>query len=416
MAAVAISFDRISKHYRGGDAGYGALRDDIAALVRRIRPHGERARPTIPALTDVSFEIDEGASVGLIGPNGAGKTTALKVMTRITYPTGGVARVRGRVGALIEVGTGMHPELTGRENVYLYGRILGLTGRDIAQRFDQIVEFAGLGSAIDQPVKQFSSGMQLRLGFSVAAHLEPDVLLVDEAIAVGDAGFQYRCVERMRELVREGRTLVFVSHEMTAVETLCDRVILLDHGAIQQDGPARDVVRAYLERVQQQWSVQTDGEWTSSPDLELLDVTILDGDGRESDTLHPGDAMTVRVRYRANRRIERPNFTFGLADGVNLHPFALASTLMGGEVPEEVDGEGTVECRFEQLPLRARAYEVWGEVVGGAGFGDLVEWQRLQRFQVVDEMKEVSAGGVSQSMLYGPVSIPHDWSFSDGSG
>src|SRR5213078_4708689 len=170
----------------------------------------------------------------------------------------GVVRVRGRVGALIEVGTGLHWELTGRENTQLYGRILGLSGRDIDRRFDEIVEFAGIGSAIDQPVKQYSSGMQLRLGFSVAAHVEPDILLVDEAIAVGDAGFQYRCVERMGELVREGRTLVFVSHNMSAIESLCERAVLLDHGRIVDDGPARDVVREYLRAVEAELMAEDD--------------------------------------------------------------------------------------------------------------------------------------------------------------
>jgi ABC-type polysaccharide/polyol phosphate transport system ATPase subunit len=408
----AISFERVSKHYRTRQ-GYGALRDDIAALVRRAS-HREHQPPTVDALTDVSFDIPEGSAVALIGPNGAGKTTALKVMTRITYPTAGKARIRGRVGALIEVGTGMHPELTGRENVYLYGRILGLTGRDIARRFDEIVGFADIGAAIDQPVKQFSSGMQLRLGFAVAAHLEPDVLLVDEAIAVGDAGFQYKCVERMSELVREGRTLVFVSHEMSAVETLCDRAILLDHGRVQHDGPADEVVKSYLEWVQKQWVARTDGDWTSTQDLDLLNVTILDAAGREVDEVRADEPMSVRVRYRANRRIARPNFSLGLGDGMNLRCFALASMLVDGRAPEYIEGEGTVECHFEELPLRPRTYEVWGEVVGGSGFGDIVDWQRLRRFQVVGEPD--TAGGesaVSHTMLYAPVKIPYRWKFPD---
>ncbi len=410
--ADAISFERISKHFRGVQ-GYGALRDDIAALARRARGR-QHERPTIDALTDVSFDIPEGSATALIGPNGAGKTTALKVMTRITYPTAGIARIRGRVGALIEVGTGMHPELTGRENVYLYGRILGLTGRDIARRFDEIVDFAGIEAAIDQPVKQFSSGMQLRLGFSVAAHLEPDVLLVDEAIAVGDAGFQYKCVERMSELVREGRTLMFVSHEMSAVETLCERAILLDHGRIQHDGPARDVVQAYLDKVQQQRVTRVeDDEWTSSSDLDLLEVTIHDAEGREVDEVRADEPMSVRVRYRANRRIANPSFSLGLGDGMNLRCFSLASMLVDGRTPDYIEGEGTVECRFDELPLRPRSYEIWGEVVGGSGFGDIVDWQRLRRFQVVDELGAEGDSAVSHSMLYAPVKIPYTWKLPD---
>jgi ABC-type polysaccharide/polyol phosphate transport system ATPase subunit len=412
--SVAISFDQISKHYRGA-AGYGALRDDLAAFTGRVFGRKPPQRSTVEALTDVSFEIPEGSAVGLIGPNGAGKTTALKVMTRITYPTAGTARIRGRIGALIEVGTGMHPELTGRENIYLYGRILGLTGRDIARRVDEIVEFAGIGAAIDQPVKQFSSGMQLRLGFSVAAHLEPDVLLVDEAIAVGDAGFQYKCVERMRELVREGRTLVFGSHQMSAIETLCDRAILLDGGRVDQDGPAPQVVETYLQRVQQQWTAGNSEDGTaSSPELELLSVTVVDGDGREADELTADQPMSVRIAYRAHKRIERPNFALGLTDGVNLHPFALASMLLDGQTPDYVEGEGVVECRFDNLPLRPRAYEIWGEVVGESGYGDIIDWQRLQRFTVVEEARSAGKSAVSHSMLHAPVKIPYEWEFPDG--
>ncbi len=411
--AAAISFDGISKHYTRSE-GYAALRDDITAFARRVLRREHAPRQPIKALTDVSFEIPEGGAIGLIGPNGAGKTTALKLMTRITYPTAGVAHVRGRVGALIEVGTGMHPELTGRENVYLYGRILGLSGRDIAQRFDQIVDFAAIGQAIDQPVKQFSSGMQLRLGFSVAAHLEPDVLLVDEAIAVGDAGFQYKCVERMSELVREGRTLVFVSHEMGAIETLCQRAILLDEGRVQHDGPAREVVQSYLERVQAQWIAGSeDVGGASSPDLELLDVAVLDAEGRRVDEVPADQPMSVRIAYRANRRIERPNFGLGLTDGINLHPFALASMLVDGQAPDHIEGEGVIECRFEELPLRPRGYEIWGEVVGGSGFGDIIDWQRLQRFNVVDEIGDAGKSSVSQSMLYAPVKIPYKWVVRD---
>src|SRR3954452_10005111 len=246
----ALVFERISKHYRGGHA-YRALRDDVVAALGRVVGIGRDEPQIVQALENVSFEIPEGQSFALLGANGAGKTTALKLASRITYPTTGSIRVRGRIGALIEVGTGMHPELTGRENVDLYGRILGLSRRDVRSRFDEIVEIDGIGPALEQPVKQFSSGMQLRLGFALAAHLEPDVLLVDEAISVGDAGFQYRCVERISTLVREGRTLVFVSHNMSALEALCDRAVLLKRGRVVADGPTRDVIREYLRGVEE---------------------------------------------------------------------------------------------------------------------------------------------------------------------
>src|SRR5438128_11623632 len=243
---VAVRFDHVSKRYRRGHAP--SLREDTVRAA--LRALGRSAPvPLVDALRDASFEIEAGANLALMGANGSGKTTTLRLMSRVTWPSEGTVQVRGRVGALMEVGTGMHPELTGRENIWLYGRILGLSRADVRRRFDEIVEFADIGEALDRPVKQFSSGMQLRLGFSLAAHLEPDVLLVDEAVSVGDAGFQHRCVERMTELVRSGVTLVFVSHVPALVSTLCRTGILLDHGRVTMIGPAAEIVESYLALV-----------------------------------------------------------------------------------------------------------------------------------------------------------------------
>src|SRR5205085_5842283 len=292
-----------SKHFRGARTSYSMVRDDLMALLGR-RPSSDEA---IRALDDVTLEIPEGQAVGLVGQNGAGKPTLLKLASRITYPTSGTIRVRGRVGALVEVGTGMHPELTGRENVWLYGRILGLSRADVRSRFDEIVEFADIGEALDRPVKQFSSGMQLRLGFSLAAHLEPDVLLVDEAIAVGDAGFQYRCVERISALIKEGRTLVFVSHNMSAVEALCERAVYLSHGRIVRDGPTREVIKEYLHGVEEQLlAAGTTRAPRFGEELELLGVTLLDENGQEVDGVAAGRSLTVRLALRAARPIPRP--------------------------------------------------------------------------------------------------------------
>src|SRR6266566_443551 len=227
--SAAIAFDGVTKHYRGARE-YRALRDDLAGVVGSIAGRKRSPRTPVHALEDVSFEIPEGQSFALIGANGAGKTTALRIASRITYPTSGRIRVRGRVGALIEVGAGLHPELSGRENISLYGQILGMRKSDIRRRFDEIVDFAEVWDALDTPVKMYSSGMQLRLGFAIASHLEPDVFVVDEALAVGDAGFQAKCVERMTRLVAGGRTLLFVSHNLSAVEAVCGRGIFLLDG------------------------------------------------------------------------------------------------------------------------------------------------------------------------------------------
>jgi homopolymeric O-antigen transport system ATP-binding protein len=249
---TAITAEGLSKRYRIGqlDAGYDTLRESIVHAARRVagreprHDHGERE---IWALRDVSFDVEEGAAVGIIGRNGAGKSTLLKVLTRITTPTKGLAEIRGRVGSLLEVGTGFHPELTGRENVYLNGSILGMKRREITQKLPDIVEFAGIERFMDTPVKRYSSGMYVRLAFSVAAHLEPEILLVDEVLAVGDAEFQRRCLGRMEEMGDSGRTVIFVSHSMQAIAQLCDRAIWIDKGGVVKDGPSSDVVAEYLQ-------------------------------------------------------------------------------------------------------------------------------------------------------------------------
>ena len=406
--SAAISFEHVSKHYRGATP-YRALRDDIVAVARRATG-GSLERPVVRALDDVSVEIVEGEATGLIGLNGAGKTTALKLASRITYPTSGTIRVRGRVGALIEVSTGLHPELSGRENVSLYGRILGLSRRDVRRRFDEIVSFADIGPALEQPVKQFSSGMQLRLGFALAAFLEPDVLLVDEAIAVGDAGFQYRCVERMRDLVREGRTLVFVSHDMAAVEALCRRVILLRDGGVASDGPARETVQAYLRAVEDDLIGPARTVSSSGP-LRITRVTLLDDAGRETAAVGADEALTVRLDYHAAEKIHEPIFEIGVTDG-RATSLALASMLVDGKTPGTLDGEGYVECRFESLPLLPRLYEIWGGVRTPSGVGELVQWQRLGVFRIGGDIVGTGRGAVSHSMTKAPVRVVYEWSSS----
>src|SRR5438132_9155393 len=249
----AVKFEDVSKRYRGGGPSYGSLRHDVAEGFKRFCQLflRKRAEPDgTLALDGVSFEVEPGESFAIIGPNGAGKTTALRIISRISYPTGGRVRMRGRVGALIEVGSGVHPELTARENIWLYGQILGMRRTDIRWRFDEIVEFAELAQALDTPVKMYSAGMQLRLGFAIASHLDPDVFVVDEALAVGDAGFQAKCVERMTKLVAEGRTLLFVSHNLSAVEAVCRRGAFLLDGRGQAVGEVRKGVRAFREWVE----------------------------------------------------------------------------------------------------------------------------------------------------------------------
>jgi lipopolysaccharide transport system ATP-binding protein len=284
--SAVIQADGLSKRYRIGqlNAGYDTLRDTIAHGVSRIahrerRPHYEE----IWALRDVSFSVEQGEVLGVIGPNGAGKSTLLKILTRITTPTRGGAVIRGRVGSLLEVGTGFHGELTGRENIYLNGAILGMARREITRKLPEIIDFSGVSRFIDTPVKRYSSGMYVRLAFSVAAHLEPEILLVDEVLSVGDAEFQRRCLGRMEELSRYGRTELFVSHNMQVLARLCDRAILLRDGQVALDGPSETVVAHYLQTEAGMGSVRAWPDPDTAPGgkrVRLREVRVVDEDGR----------------------------------------------------------------------------------------------------------------------------------------
>jgi lipopolysaccharide transport system ATP-binding protein len=304
---VAIEAHELSKRYRIGQmqAAYGTLRDSLSHAAARFVGREEKQEPReIWALRDVSFSVQEGEALGVVGRNGAGKSTLLKVLTRITAPTSGRAIIRGRVGSLLEVGTGFNPELTGRENVFLNGSILGMKRREIQRKLDEIVEFSGVEKFIDTPVKRYSSGMAVRLAFSVAAHLEPEILLIDEVLAVGDAEFQQRCLGRMEDLSGAGRTVLFVSHNMQAINQLCDRAIWLEAGKITEEGEPSEVVTHYLH------SSFGSGSRISWPDAEsapgddlarLLSVRAIDEQGDTIDTIDVRNAVGIEIRFRVLR-------------------------------------------------------------------------------------------------------------------
>jgi len=300
MTVHAIEVDRLSKRYRIGEyQSTGSLGEAAAAALRRLR---QRRRPEeIWSLRDVSFRLEEGRALGVIGRNGAGKSTLLKILGRITEPTLGVARTRGRVAALLEVGTGFHPELTGRENLFLNGAILGMSRRAMARRFEEIVSFAGVERFIDTPVKRYSSGMYLRLAFSIAAHMEPDILVVDEVLAVGDAEFQAKCVGRMHLAEREGRTVVFVSHNLDAVLQLCTEAIWLERGAVAAEGRTESVVDAYV-------AAATSEDRTAFPlvhsgDVTLHGVSIVDESGQTTGSFRRDRPFSIEVRYTIHEKV-----------------------------------------------------------------------------------------------------------------
>lgn len=310
------------------------------------------------ALRDVSFEVHEGETFGLIGENGSGKSTMLKCLTKILRPNEGTVRIEGKVSALLELGAGFHPELSGRENVFLNGAILGLSQKELKRRFDEIVDFAGVGPFIDEPVKNYSSGMYVRLGFSVAINVDPDVLLVDEVLAVGDEAFQRKCNEKFAELRNDGKTIVLVSHGLGVVQNLCHRVAWFSHGRLMQVGHPREVIEAYTETVQVDRQVDELGHprWGSG-EGRIVGVEWLDQSGQATSRLHSGAPASVRLYYEMHEPIERPVF------GLSIH------TIDGFEVsgpssrdvdcvPDKLEGSGHVDISFDPLRLLPGTYDL----------------------------------------------------------
>lgn len=306
MGDVAVRVEELSKRFvlpDVGGASYKTMRDSLANLFRkRTAGQVKKADRIFWALRDVSFEIKSGEVVGLIGRNGAGKSTLLKVLAQITEPTAGRATLHGRVGSLLEVGTGFHPELSGRENIFLNGAILGMTRAEIVRKMDEIIAFAEVERFIDTPVKFYSSGMFVRLAFAVAAHLEPEILFVDEVLAVGDAAFQKKCLGRMGEVARSGRTVVLVSHNMGAISELCTHGLLLDGGRLEKSGDIQDIVTEYGRRMKSQSrsTVLQD----SGADFAFLEGAVLDAKGELANTFDVNDEVEIVLTYRLRKPME----------------------------------------------------------------------------------------------------------------
>ena len=361
MTATAIQLEQVSKRYRAGRSR--TVVDLVTSSLnqmrgRRLEIHSAargRVDANIWALRDVGFEVPEGAGLGVIGRNGAGKTTLLKLISRVTWPTSGKVRVAGRVVSLIELGAGFHPELTGRENVYLGGGLFGLTRREIDRSFDRIVEFAGVERLIDTPMKRYSSGLYARLGFAVAVHSHPDIVLVDEVLAVGDAAFRRRALESLRQLITDGKTVLFISHDMWNVRRLCDQILWLEDGRVRAYGPAADVAERYMSEVNLQALANQGAALQShrggSGEVRYVSVDLVDVDGHPASMLMTGDTLVVRAQYRAEQRVQSPVFQVAIID-VETGLVITAATSSHDDSPGEVTGDGVIECRFGRLPLR----------------------------------------------------------------
>ena len=320
-AQVALAMQGVSKRFKKGEL-HDSLRDLVPALARRVMGRAPRADAReFWALRDVSFEIPRGQAVGIVGDNGAGKSTILKILSGIMKPTLGEMRVNGRLSALIEVGAGFHPDLTGRENVFLNGAILGMTRAEVRRKFDEIVEFSGLADFIDTPVKRYSSGMFARLGFSVAAHVDPDVLIVDEVLSVGDYLFQRKCMERMSAVLQGGATVIFVSHNLRAVTDLCSRALLLSHGRVLADGPAPAVLQQYLR-------AGVDAEGNGDRPAYLSRFTLHNQNG-EGVRFRSGEKVRVDIEVTARRRLERASIVLMVQDDGQYPLFSTSTERLG---------------------------------------------------------------------------------------
>lgn len=411
-----IRFEQVSKRYSRSPTSKslrGTL-DDVMERWRR-RTSSEPIPEELWALRDISFSVASGTKVGVIGHNGAGKTTILKLLSRITRPTEGRILLAGRVASLIELAAGFHPELTGKENVFLNGQILGMSRRQIRSRYDEIVAFSELESFMDMPIKRYSSGMYARLGFSVAAHLNPDILLVDEVLAVGDLAFQQKCLRRMDELSDQGRAVVFVSHNMDAIQSLCAECLWIDHGRLRLAGETTKVVQAFLADVESRQAMNATRRETgrdSVPDLSLDQITIRDQKGAERAQFATGEDVVIELRLRARRRIVSPHIAIGIGRGEKESIF-MANISLNGQGRHELGGESVLRCRFVSPPLVPGNYQVRVSVRDGQSAGELIRWSYVGGFAMTEsaevQNRRDSALSSLQLRSHTSIYVPYEW-------
>jgi lipopolysaccharide transport system ATP-binding protein len=400
----AIRFDTVSKKFTLHRERARSFQELMLNLLHR---KGNGRHEEFWALRDISFEVAPGEMVGLIGPNGAGKSTVLKLISRIIEPTSGQIEVNGQVGALLELGAGFHPDLTGRENIFLNGSILGLSRAQIQRKLDPIVAFAELERFIDVPVKHYSSGMYVRLGFSLAVHTEPDILLVDEVLAVGDVTFQRKCLDHIDQLRRQGVTILLVSHHAETVRATCARALWLDDGRLVTDGSAESVVAHYLDR---SWAAEEDALRASGADdrrwgsgeVQIVNVRLLDERGQERQLFQVGKPLTVEMHYRAAERVEQPVFGLAVHRSDGTHVTGPNTQFAAYDIPW-IAGEGTVRWTVPAIPLLEGAYYVSVAVHNWEDTRMFDYHDRLYPFRVLP----------SQGERYGIVTLRGEWSRND---
>ena len=411
---AAIRFHQVSKQFTLHHERPRSFQELFLSLVRF---RGRTSKEKHWVLNDLSFEIEHGEMVGIVGANGAGKSTILKLISRIIEPTAGQIEVNGRLGALLELGAGFHPDLTGRENVYLNGAFLGFTRRDMNRLYHEIIEFSEVERFIDAPVKHYSSGMYMRLGFSIAIHLQPEILLVDEILAVGDRAFQLRCLDKVRELKRQGVTILLVSHDLGQVRENCDRVIWVDNGQVQAEGLAEPVLAQYVSRAPvarrpSQESTNTSGiadasrsqdsapRWWGSGKGIIEQVQFLDGAGQPRYSFETGETLIIRLHFATRERIEQPQFGLALHNTTGLQ-ISGPNTVSSGFDIDAIEGTGYVDYVIDNLPLLEGAYLVSASLCDRDGVGIYDYHHQEHTFQVhrSDAVEEI----------YGSILIPAQW-------
>ena len=418
MSETAIVVENLGKRYIIGKKkeGIEGLRHVLEGVVRspgawfKSRQEAKLRQVDFWALRNVSLSIKQGEVVGIIGRNGAGKSTLLKLLSRITVPTEGRFRIKGRTSSLLEVGTGFHQELTGRENIFLNGAILGMAHTEIAKKFDQIVDFSEIEDFLDTPVKHYSSGMYVRLAFAVAAHLEPEVLIVDEVLAVGDAAFQKKCLGRMGNLAQSGRTVLFVSHNMDAVRTLCQRAILFDEGKIRADGDVESIVEGYLA----QFSTSSGRRIRGADGLAIEKVVLKNDGGQETREFCPGEDLIIEITFDGQECLEKPYFTLAV-QGRKGNCFT-ANMLLDGHRPGFLDGKGIISCRFKSIPLLPQRYIIQLSIKGNNGKDVLMDYENVGSFIVKADLVDYGYKGDFRSRVSEATSVvvPYEWQLPDG--
>ncbi len=411
MGKIVLSAKNISKQYRLGQLGTGTISHDMNRWWHKVRGKADPylqvgdtndrtkkgSSEYVWSLKDINFDVRQGDTLGIIGKNGAGKSTLLKILSQVTTQTTGQIKVRGRIAALLEVGTGFHPELSGRENIFLNGAILGMTKHEIKSKFDEIVDFSGVERYIDTPVKRYSSGMMVRLGFAVAAHLEPEILIVDEVLAVGDAEFQEKCMGKMKDVAGEGRTVLFVSHNIAAIRTLCATGLLLENGRIIESGDIKKVVSKYEEKTAN-GNIFKIGKMGSDEKIIIDEVKITNQHNVTDLNFKFGDDVVIEIHMTSKENFENPFFQLNLGQ-VGYGYFTCAAGLIDGFTPSIIkEGKNIVRCIFKKVPLLPNQYEVRLAIRDKTGTVGLTESKNIGVFNGCSVLSEIGFNPVYSDM------------------